>query len=216
MIKLYSYFRSSSSYRVRIALNLKGLDYEIIPVHLIKDGGEQFKDDFKDINAASKIPVLVDGEHTIAQSVAILEYLDEVYPEHKLYPESLAQKALTRQLVEIINSDIQPLQNLCVLKKIVRDHGFTDKQKVDWIKHWITEGFHSFETLLKKTAGTFCVGNQPGVADCFLIPQVYNAERFEVDMDKFPKIKEITARCLELEAFENAHPSNQPDTPVES
>lgn len=216
MIKLYSYFRSSSSYRVRIALNLKGLEHEIIPVHLLADGGEQFKPQFKSLNEASKIPVLIHNGQTLAQSISIIEYLDETFTDKNLYPTNAANKALVRQLCEIVNSDIQPLQNLAVLKKLVKEHGFTEEQKIEWIKHWITLGFQSYEALLAKTAEKFSFQNEVSAADCFLIPQVYNAVRFGVDMEAFPKIKQINDHCLTLEAFKAAHPDNQSDTPADT
>jgi maleylacetoacetate isomerase len=213
MIKLYSYFRSSSSYRVRIALNLKGLDYEIMPVHLLNEGGEQFKESFTKLNAAHRIPVLIHDDKVIAQSVAIIEYLDSLKTDPSLLPPSEFQKAQARQLIEIINSDIQPLQNLSVLKKLVKDHGFSEEEKVKWIQHWITLGFQSYESLVKKTAGTFSVGDKPTAPDCFLIPQVFNALRFQVDMETFPTIHRIHEAALKHPAFEKAHPNNQPDAP---
>ena len=214
MIKLYSYFRSSSSYRVRIALNLKNLDYEIKPIHLLRKGGEQFTEEFKKLNPACKIPVLVQDHCSISQSVAIIEFLDEQFPKPRLYPEDPLQRAGVRQLCEIINSDIQPLQNLSVLKKLVKDHGFSEEQKLDWIRHWITLGFQSFETLISKTCGKFSMEDEPCAVDCFLIPQVYNALRFGVNMSLFPKIQKIHEQAMEDEAFKKAHPDNQPETPV--
>lgn len=215
MIKLYSYFRSSSSYRVRIALNLKQLDYSIQPVHLIKEGGEQFKKSFTQLNAASKIPVLQHDENTISQSLAIIEYLEECFPQFPLFPKKPIERALTRQLCEIVNSDIQPLQNLSVLKKLVKDYGFSDDQKLDWIQHWISLGFHSFENLVKETAGDYCIGDQITAADCFLIPQIYNANRFQVDMSAFPTITKINDNACAHDAFITARPDQQPDFPKE-
>lgn len=213
MIKLYSYYRSSSSYRVRIALNLKNLDYEIIPIHLLKEGGEQFSPDFKKINPAAKIPVINYDGHIIAQSIAIIEYLDETFPSIPLYPENPVQKAKVRQLCEIINSDIQPLQNLAVLKKLVADYGISEEKKEDWIRHWISLGFHSFESLVATTAGQFCIGDKPSAVDCFLIPQVYNAHRFSMDLKPFPTIERIHREAAQLDPFIAAHPDNQPDSP---
>ena len=213
MIKLYSYFRSSCSYRVRIALNLKGLDYEIVPVHLVKDGGEQFKDSFTELNPSNKVPVLIDGEKTLFQSVAITEYLEETYKEKPLYPVKPIEKAQVRLLCEIINSDIQPLQNLFILKKLISDFSITDEQKIKWIQDIIARGFQSYEKTLKKTAGTFSFADQITAADCFLVPQVYNAERFKVDMKVFPNIQRVVDKCRSIEAFEKAHPDNQVDAP---
>lgn len=213
MIKLYSYYRSSSSYRVRIALNLKNLDYDIVPVNLIKEGGEQFSTDFKKINPAAKIPVLNHDGTIIAQSVAIIEYLDETFPEIPLYPKDTAQKARARQLCEIINSDIQPLQNLSVLKKLVAEYSVSEEQRDDWIRHWITLGFQSFESLIAKTAKRFCLGDTPSAVDCYLIPQIYNALRYHMDLSQFPHIDRVHREAEKLEAFVAAHPDNQPDTP---
>lgn len=215
MIKLYSYFRSSSSYRVRIALNLKNLDYQIVPIHLLKDGGEQFKSEFKKLNAAQRIPAIdIDGA-IVSQSVAIMEFLESQFPQPALYPSDPLKKAHCRQLIEIINSDIQPLQNLSVLKKLVIDYGFDESKKEDWIRHWIRLGFNSFESLLSKTSGQFCLDDKPGVADCYLAPQVFNAQRFNLDMNPYPRIRSIYQNCMELEAFQKAAPENQPDTPKE-
>ncbi len=212
MIKLYSYFRSSSSYRVRIALNLKNIDYEIVPVHLVK--GEQHTKEFTALNAANKIPVLDHDGLRVAQSVAIIEYLDSEFKTDPLYPTKRQDLALTRQLCEIINSDIQPLQNFAVLKKLVQDHGFSEDEKVKWIRHWIHLGFQSYEAIVSKTAGDFSMGDRPTAADCFLIPQIFNAERFELDMEPFPTIQKINRSATKHPAFVKAHPSNQPDTPA--
>jgi maleylpyruvate isomerase len=216
MIKLYSYFRSSSSYRVRIALNLKGLEYETIPVHLLNDGGEQFKPEFSKLNPSHRLPVIIDEGQAIAQSVAIMSYLDARFADHPLIPEEPLAKAQCLQLTEIINSDIQPLQNLSVLKKLVKEHGFSEDEKVAWIQHWITLGLKSYETLLQKTAGKFSMGDIPSMPDCFLMPQLFNAHRFGVDMKAFTLINEIEKNCEEHPAFIKAHPSRQPDTPENS
>lgn len=213
MIKLYSYYRSSCSYRVRIALNLKNLDYETIPVHLVKEGGEQFLPEFKKLNPSSKVPVLAHEGKSFFQSIAIIEYLEDSFKEAPLYPEKASDKAHVRMLCEIINSDIQPLQNLRLLKKLSTDHSLSEDQKAEWIRYWIGQGFDTFEETLQKTAGDFCFGNTPGAADCFLIPQIYNALRFDLDMTKYPKISQIHLNTSGLEAFQKAHPNNQPDTP---
>jgi maleylacetoacetate isomerase len=214
MITLYSYYRSSSSYRIRLALNIKGLDYEIKPIHLIKDGGEQHSAQFKKLNAAEKIPLIDHVGYLVAQSMAIVEYLEETFPDQpRLFPTQLADRARVRQLCEIVNSDIQPLQNLSVLQKLVGDYGFSEEQKLEWCQHWIRRGLESFEALLKVTHGRYCHKDQVGVADCFLIPQVYNAQRYGIDLSQFPLITQINENCMELEAFSMAHPDNQPDTP---
>ncbi len=216
MIKLYSYFRSSSSYRVRIALNLKGLEYETIPVHLLNDGGEQFKPEFSKLNPSHRLPVIEHEGNVIAQSVAIMTYLDAQFADHPLIPEEPLAKAQCLQLTEIINSDIQPLQNLSVLKKLVKEHGFSEEEKVAWIQHWISLGFQSLETLLEKTSGEFCLGDSPSMPDCFLMPQIFNALRWDVEMKPFPLITKIGKNCEAHQAFIEAHPSNQPDTPKDA
>ncbi len=213
MIKLYSYFRSSSSYRVRIALGLKELDFTIEPVHLLKQGGEQFFADFTQKNAAAKIPVLDHDGLIIAQSMAILEYLEETFPTKPLLPKNPYQRALNRQLCEIINSDIQPLQNLSVLGRLTGTLGISEDDKLKWVQHWIRLGLKSFETLAQKTAGQFSMGDQPTMADCFLIPQVYNANRFSVDLTPYPTIEKIQKNSLNWPAFQKAHPDQQIDSP---
>ena len=213
MIKLYSYFRSSSSYRVRIALNLKNLDYQINPVHLLHRGGEQFTEKFKKLNPGCRIPVLIHKNHPISQSVAIIEYLEEQFPNPELYPKDPLEKAKVRQLCEIINSDIQPLQNLSVLKKLVKDYGLNEEQKLEWIRHWIGFGFQTFEALATKHSGKFSLRDEPCAVDCFLIPQVYNALRFGVDLSLFPKIQSVYQQSMKHKAFKKAHPDNQPDSP---
>ena len=213
MITLYSYYRSSSSYRVRLALNLKSLDYKIQPIHLLKEGGEQHKEEYKKLNAAGKIPLLDHVGYLVAQSMAIVEYLEENFPDKPLFPKNVVDRAYVRQLCEIVNSDIQPLQNLSVLQKLTKDHGFSEEDKQAWCRHWIGLGLESFETLVKTKHGRFCLGEKPTVADCFLAPQVYNAQRYAVDMTKYPTISRINESFLELEEAQMAHPDVQPDTP---
>ncbi|MCB0377338.1 MAG: maleylacetoacetate isomerase [Bdellovibrionales bacterium] len=213
-MKLYSYFRSSCSYRVRIALNLKGLDYEILPVHLVKDGGEQFKPEFQEINPQSRVPVLLDDSFELFQSMAIIEYLDEKHQRPSLFPGTAQERAHIRKLCEIINADVQPLQNLRVLTHLVDELGASEEQKLQWIRTWIGQGFASYEAVLQETAGKFSFGDQPTAADCFLIPQIYNALRFDMDLDIYPLISKVYNHCKSIEAFEKAHPGNQPDTPA--
>ncbi len=216
MIKLYSYFRSSSSYRVRIALNLKDIDYQILPVHLLKDGGEQFKPEFDNLNKAHRIPVIEHNNKVLAQSVAIIQYLESQFPKNPLIPSDAYEKALCFQLTEIINSDIQPLQNLSALKKLVNDYKISEEQKISWIQHWIELGLQSYEKILEKTSGQYSIGDQPTMADCFLIPQLYNAHRFQLNMENFPLINKIEKNAELNQAFVKAHPNNQPDTPSEN
>lgn len=218
-LRLYSYFRSSCSYRVRIALGLKGLDYEYVPVHLLQDGGQQFSESYRNLNPVSEVPSLEvlgeDGEvvATLSQSVAILEYLDEVYPEPPLLPSDPADKAKVRQLVEVVNSSIQPIQNLKVMKKVMAQFNVERPVAVEWAAYWIELGFKGLEPLLAKTAGTYAFGDQVTLADALLVPQEYNARRFKIDMDQFPTIARVCATAKALPAFAKAAPEVQPDTP---
>ena len=215
-LKLYSYYRSSASYRVRIALNLKGLSYEYLPVHLLNGGGEQHSDDYKSLNPSAEVPTLIDGDKALGQSVAICLYLDDVAPDKPLlFSKDPFEKAQILQACEIINSGIQPLQNLRVMQKLVKDFGFTDDQKTQWIRHWVTLGFTSFEKLISKNDGPFCMGESPTAADAFLAPQLFAAQRFAVDTSAFPKIQKVSEHFSQLDAFKMAHPDNQPDTPTE-
>jgi maleylacetoacetate isomerase len=211
-IILYSYFRSSAAYRVRIALNLKNIDYEIRPVHLLKNGGEQFKVDYLALNPQGRVPVLVLENKVLTQSSAIIEYLEEVYPTPPLLPDNVLERAYVRSLAQIIACDVHPLNNLQVLaylKGFVKEDGFEQ----GWRIHWIQEGFAAFEQLLQKKeyCGQFCFGDMPGMADAFLIPQVYNAFRFGCEMSSYPLISGIYENCLRETAFFNAAPENQPD-----
>lgn len=212
-LTLYSYFRSSASYRVRIALNLKQLSYEYKAIHLVNGGGEQFSDEYRRLNPSAELPTLVHNGRAIGQSVAIIQYLDEVFFQHPLFPKDPFLKAQTLQVCEVINSGIQPLQNLRVLKKLDQDFGASEPQKNLWIQHWIQLGFSSLEKILSPQAGPFAFGSRPSAADAFIIPQVYNAHRFQVDMNPFPTLSRIAQACGELDAFTAAHPDRQPDTP---
>ncbi|XP_041353264.1 maleylacetoacetate isomerase-like isoform X2 [Gigantopelta aegis] len=206
---LYSYYRSSASYRVRIALQVKGIDYEYKAVSLIKDGGEQYKEEYKKLNPMGQVPTLVIDGHTLVQSLPIIEYLDETRPSPRLLPEDPAGRVKVRSLAEIVNSGIQPLQNLPVLKKV------GDDQKLEWAKYWIERGFKALETSLQETAGKYSFKDEVTMADLCLVPQVYNALRFGIDMSEFPTIHKVYDALVTLEAFKAAHPSNQPDTPAD-
>lgn len=212
-MKLYGFFRSSAAYRVRIALNLKGLEYETVAVHLTKDGGQQFSDAYKALNPTSLIPTLVDGELTVAQSMAILEYLEETYPQPALLPADVAGRARVRALAQTIACDVHPLNNLRVLKYLKQDLGVDEDTKNKWYKHWISVGLGSVEAMLAghSATGRYCHGDQPTMADVLLVPQVFNARRFECDLDAMPTITRIVAACVELEAFARAEPAKQPD-----
>lgn len=206
---LYSYFRSSCAYRVRIALALKNIDYEYKTVNLIKGGGEQKAPDFLKVNPMAQVPVLeVEGEF-LTQSLPIIEYLDEKYPEPCLLPKDPIKRAKVRAIAEVVASGIQPLQNLGILSMV------DEAKRPEWGKLFITKGFQALEAMLEKTAGTFCVGDSVTIADLCLVPQVYNALRFKVDMAQFPILSRINERLEKLPAFKAAHPSRQPDTPPE-
>ena len=213
-MKLYTYFRSSTAYRVRIALNLKGLPYEAVPVHLLTGGGEHLKDDYRALNPSAALPTLIDGDATLTQSLAIIEYLDEVYPVPALLPPDALGRARVRALAQMVACDIHPLTNLRVLRHLVRELGVADDAKTAWYVHWVKEGLAPLETRLARSSATgrFCHGDTPGLADCCLVPQVYNAERFNVDMSAYPTIARIHANCAALPAFAAAHPAQQPDS----
>ena len=210
---LYTYFRSSASYRVRIALNLKGLSARYVPIHLTRGGGEQFTRDFRALNPLALVPVLNEGDVRLTQSLAILEYLDERYPSPPLLPASIEDRARVRQLALTVVCEIHPLNNLRVLKYLTGTLGLTEEAKVAWIQHWIKLGFEAFEVELgtSKSRGRFCFGDSPTIADCCLVPQVFNAQRFNVDLSAFPMLLAIHRGCEALPAFQAAHPSRQAD-----
>ena len=212
-LKLYDYWRSSACYRARIALNLKGLNYELVPVHLVRDGGEQHRPEFGAVNPQKLVPVLVDGRRVIRQSMAIIEYVDETYDgEMKLLPTTARDRARVRSLAMVVACDIHPLNNTRIMKYLERELGADEAARHRWIRHWIEEGFASFEQLVAghPSTGQFCEGDTPTLADICLVPQVYNARRFGVDLAPYPTIERIVAACLALDAFERARPENQP------
>lgn len=212
-LKLYGYWRSSAAYRVRIALNLKGLDCEQVPVHLVRDGGEQHRPEYAATNPQRLIPVLQHGQRMIRQSLAIIEYLDELWPDPPLLPIAPRERARARALALLVACDIHPLNNLRVLQYLEREYNAPLSEREAWIRHWIEDGFAAFEALLVEdlSRGEFCEGESPGIADCCLIPQVYNARRFGVNLDPYPNIRRIEAACLALPAFDAARPELQPD-----
>ena len=212
-MKLYGYWRSSAAYRVRIALNLKGLDYEVLPVHLLKDGGEQLQAEYQAINPQGVVPALVDGDVSIGQSLAIMDYLETRYPEPPLYPQSVEARAFAQQLALVVACDIHPLNNLRVLKYLKRTLEQGDEARNDWYHHWVEGGFTAMEKLLdgRDWQGPYCLDGQVTIADACLIPQIYNARRFEIAMDEFPSLVKIEQACMELEAFRSAAPENQVD-----
>ncbi len=212
MTTLYGYFRSSAAYRVRIALNLKGLAYDQAPVNLVK--GEQRGEENLARQPQGLVPSLVtDDGLVLTQSLAICEYLDETHPEPPLLPADAAGRARVRALAQLVACEIHPLNNLRVLKYLVGELGADETAKVTWYRHWVTEGFAALETMLSREAGSgdFCHGDTPSLADLCLVPQVFNAERFECDLTAYPRIRRITANCRALPAFAQAAPGAQPD-----
>jgi maleylacetoacetate isomerase len=209
-VKLYSFFRSSAAYRARIALNLKGLTYETASVHLIKDGGHNKRPEFRAVNPQMRVPALVTptGE-VLIQSLAIIEYLDETHPEPPLLPKDPIGRAQARALAQIIACDIHPLNNTSPLRYL-KNEMHQEQSAIDaWYHHWILAGFDALEALVRP--GPYACGTQVTIADIFLVPQVANARRLKVPLDKFPKVVGIDAACLALPAFDRARPENQPD-----
>lgn len=211
-MRLYTYFRSSAAYRVRIGLNLKGLAYEAVPVHLLRGGGEQLLPSYRAVNAAGLVPALDDGA-ILTQSLAILEYLDETHPEPALLPPDPLGRARVRALAQSIACDIHPIGNLRVLKYLTEVLQVPDDAKAAWSRHWIAEGFTALETMLAAVPerGRYCHGDTPTLADCCLVPQVFNARRFSVDLTPYPTIVAIDAACSAIAAFAEAHPERQAD-----
>lgn len=211
MIELYGYWRSSAAYRVRIALNLKGLEARHRFVHLRK--GEHRADAYRELNPLGRVPTLVEDGTAFTQSLAILEYLEESHPEPALLPAGAANRARVRALADLVACDMHPVNNLSVLKYLEAELGVDGDGKLRWYRHWIAEGFSALEAMLAGDAATgrFCHGDAPTLADACLVPQVYNARRFDCDLEPYPTIRRIDAACLELEAFRRAAPGAQPD-----
>ena len=212
MMELYSYFRSSAAYRVRIALNLKQLPYQYKAIHLVRSGGEQHGADYIKLNPLGLVPTLIDGNNVLTQSLAIIEYLDEAYPDIcRLLPVEIEQRAQARSLAQLVACDIHPLNNLRVLKYLSNELSANKERLNTWYAHWIKIGFDAFEQVLKRTAGEFCLADEPTIADCCLVPQVFNAHRFQVDLSPYKNIRKIFHTCQTLSAFKEASPENQPD-----
>lgn len=208
---LYSYFRSSATYRVRVALYLKQIPFTYKPVHLLKNGGEHNRAEFRKLNPMGQIPCLVDDGVAISQSMAILQYLDQKNPQPTLFPANAKTFAQVIQVCEIVNSGIHPLQNLRVLQYLDQRFSVGENGKKEWAAHWIKNGFEGLEKTLELYAGKFSVGDQLSAADLYVVPQVLNAHRYQVDLTPFPIIQRIEKTCLEIEAFQKAAPSSQPD-----
>lgn len=214
-LALYGYWRSSAVYRVRIALNLKGLAYETHPVHLLRDGGEQHGAAYRALNPQQLLPCLTDGDRVLTQSMAIMEYLEEMHPEPPLLPVDARSRARVRALALAMACDIHPLGNLRVLQYLEGSFGADDEAKLAWSRHWIGEGFDAIEAMLAESAATgrYCHGDTPGMADACLVPQAYNALRWKLPLERWPTIARIHAACNALEAFRQALPERQPDAP---
>lgn len=209
-MKLYTYFRSSAAYRVRIALNIKEFDVEMISIHLQKEGGLNRKPDYRAINPQMRVPALaLDDGDVLTQSLAIIEYLDEIDPQPPLLPRDPVERAKVRAIAQIITCDIHPLNNVGPLRYLKNELG-QDQSKIDaWYHHWIREGFAALETMVRP--GPYAFGGAVTLADVCLVPQVYNARRLKVPLEGFPKLVAIDAACAKLAAFERARPENQPD-----
>lgn len=212
-LQLYTYWRSSAAYRVRVGLNLKGLAHDLLPVHLVRDGGQQHAADYVALNPQHLVPTLRHGEKVLTQSLAILEYLDETFPETPLLPASAQARARVRALAQVVACDIHPINNLRVMQYLERTVEAAATRREEWTRHWMREGFGALETMLANhpDTGRFCHGDTPGLADCCLVPQLYNAHRFGVDLAPYPTLQRIEQACLALPAFDHARPEHQPD-----
>lgn len=212
---LYTYFRSSTSYRARIALHIKGLQFNSTPVHLLEDGGQQHKPEYQNLNPAREVPTLIHNGNPISQSFAIIEYLDELFPEPPLFPQSPYERARVRQICEHINCGIHPIANLKVQQYLTQNLHLSEEQKTQWVQYWIQQGMESLEKILLNTAGEFAYGNKLTVADLFVVPQVFSSKRFGITLEKFPTIQKVYDSAMKIDAFNKAHPHVQPDTPSE-
>ncbi|MGI2038414.1 maleylacetoacetate isomerase [Shewanella frigidimarina] len=214
-MKLYGYWRSSAAYRVRIALNLKQLTAEHISVHLVNNGGEQHSEAYHQLNPSDLVPTFIDnnesGEINLSQSLAIMEYLDEKHPQQPLLPSNIEHKAIVRSMAQAIACEIHPLDNLRVLQYLVNEMGVSEADKMRWYHHWIHLGFAALEQQLSQYSGRFCFGDTPSLADICLIPQVYNAKRFNLELAAYPNIVRIWDECHKLPAFVDAAPEQQHD-----
>jgi maleylpyruvate isomerase len=213
-MKLYSYYRSSASFRVRIALALKGLDYEYVPVHLVRHGGDQFSPEFRALNPEGLIPVLIDGDKVLTQSLAILEYLDETHPEPALLPADAPGRARVRSIALAISCEIHPINNIRVLRYLKRTFGIGEEARKAWARHWSEVGLGALETQLANSpsTGDFCHGNTLTIADLCLVPQIVNSRTYDCDFSKMPTIGRIFDRCMQIEAFRKAGWEAQPDS----
>lgn len=212
-MELYTYFRSSAAYRVRIALNVKGLKADYRYVNLVKDGGQQHKPEYLAVNSQGLVPALVDNGQVLTQSLAIIEYLEETHPRPPLLPKDALGRARVRALAQVVACDIHPVNNQRILKYLEKELGADEAARNQWYRHWIIEGFNALEKSLNSDSATgkLCHGSQPTVADICLVPQVFNAKRFSVDLAPYPAIRRINEYCLTLKAFADAAPEKQAD-----
>ncbi len=212
---LFTYWRSSAAYRVRIGLNLKRLAYESVPVHLLRDGGEQLTPAYRTTNPQGLVPVLQHGHRRMRQSLSILEYLDEVWPDPSLLPSTARGRQRVRSVAQMIACDVHPLNNLRVMRYFEREWNVPQAERDAWTRHWMEQGFDAVEQLLADNPATsrFCEGDVPTLADCCLVPQLYNARRFGVDLTPYPTLVRIEEACLALPEFDAARPERQADAP---
>jgi maleylacetoacetate isomerase/maleylpyruvate isomerase len=208
-MELYNYFRSSASWRVRIALAIKGLDYDYLPIHLAKN--EHTQGSFGDVSPSRLVPLLKDGEASISQSMAIIEYLDETHPQPALLPGDALGRARVRALAQDMACEIHPLNNLRVLRYLVHDLKLSEDDKNRWYRHWVETGMEVVERKLAAQPGLYCHGDTPTLADCVLVPQVFNAQRFDCRTDHLPQVMRVFEACMKLDAFAQTHPSKCPD-----
>lgn len=214
---LYNYFRSSTSYRVRCALNVKKLPFTYKPIHLLNNGGEQNQKTYREINPMGGVPTLIHNGHAIAQSYAIIQYLEDAFPEtDRLFPPKIYEKALVNQFCQIINADLHSYANLKTLLYLEKKLSVDESKRMEWIHYWFENGFEALETFLQKYSGKFCFGDSITAADCFLVPLVFTAHRFKMNTDKFTKMIDVVNRLNSRLEFMAAHPFRQPDTPEES
>jgi maleylacetoacetate isomerase len=214
-LELYTYWRSSASYRVRIALNLKSLPYVTHGVNLMREGGEQWSTAYREVNPQSRVPTLMHDGLRFTQSLAIIEYLDETFPDHRLIPRDPVDRARVRMLSQIIACDIQPLQNTSTTLYLKEKLRLDDEWVAIWLREWITRGLDAYNAHVERDhlSGKFSHGDTPTMADCCLIPQLYAASRFGVEVTRYPRLALIAENCAAMSAFQHAHPSKQPDAP---
>ncbi len=213
---LYNYFRSSTSYRVRIALHLKNLNFDYKPVHLLNNGGEQNSAEYRNLNPIGGLPTLEHDGKVISQSVAIIEYLDEAFPgSYQLLPKDIFLRAKIRQVCENVNADVHPLHNLKVLQYLEKTHGYSQEEKNLWAQMWNEKSFAAIEKIIEPLAEEYSFGNEITMADLFIVPQIFAAARFGFDISKFETLNRINENCIKHQGFKKAHPYHQIDTPVE-